>query len=69
MTKKTTRPELESWDALNKAIMDMDEAQAQVLLKYELAGKKRSQFVKRIHSRINKVRAVRERKELGALIK
>ena len=66
MTKKKpiTRPELESWDALNSAIMQMDEAEAKVLLDHELKGRKRSQFVKRIHSRINKLRADRERDEL-----
>lgn len=64
--KPATRPELESWEALNKAIMQMDEADAKVLLKHELAGRKRGQFVKRIHSRINKLRADRERQELEA---
>lgn len=62
--KPITRPELASWEALNAAIMQMDESQAQELLNAELAGRKRAQFVKRIHSRINKVRADRERAEL-----
>lgn len=66
--KPITDPALMSWGALNESIMQMDENQAQALLKKELAGRKRSQFVKRIHSRINKLRADRERAELEAKI-
>ena len=62
--KPITDPALASWDALNAAVMQMDEKQAQALLKKELAGRKRTMFVKRIHSRINKLRADRERAEL-----
>lgn len=64
--KPITDPALASWDALNAAIMEMDEKQAQALLKKELVGRKRTMFVRRIHSRINKLRADRERKELEA---
>lgn len=62
--KPITDPNLASWEALNAAIMQMDEQQARALLKKELNGRRRSQFLKRIHSRINKVRADRERAEL-----
>ena len=62
--KPIKRPELKSWEALNSAIMKMDEAEAKVLLQHELKGRKRGQFLKRIHSRINKLRADRERLEL-----
>lgn len=66
--KPITDPRLASWDALNEAIMQMDEAESKVLLQKELKGRKRSQFVKRIHSRINKLRADRERLELEGQI-
>lgn len=63
--KKVTNPALLSWDALNEAIMGTeDEKACQALLDEELKGRKRQQFVNRIHSRINKLRAHRERAEL-----
>lgn len=64
--KPVTNPALQSWLALNDAIREADEAVCQSLLKEELKGRKRKQFIKRIHSRLNKVRADRERQELGA---
>lgn len=58
-------PALTTWDNLNEFVMETDDESAlQKLLKEELAGRKRAQFVKRIHSRLNKVRADRERAEL-----
>jgi hypothetical protein len=60
-----TKQVLETWISLNEAIMEADEKQCQQLLKAELAGKKRKAFVLRIHSRLNKIRADRERAELG----
>ena len=65
--KPVTNPALQSWPALNDAIREADEAVCQHLLKEELKGRKRKQFIKRIHSRLNKVRADRERIELSAL--
>lgn len=65
MKKSVTNPALLSWLALNDAIREADEAACQVLLKEELRGRRRKQFIKRIHSRLNKVRADRERAELG----
>jgi len=56
---------LATWVALNDALRDANEATCQALLKAEKAGKKRQQFLKRIHSRLNKVRADRERAELA----
>lgn len=66
MKKEITNPTLVSWIALNKVIRKADEPTCEKLLKEELAGRSRSQFLKRIHSRLNKVRADRERKELEA---
>lgn len=57
---------LRSWNALNDAVRGADEATCEALLKEELKGKRRKQFIKRIHSRLNKARADRERAELEA---
>lgn len=65
MKKPVTNPQLRSWLALNDALRLANEAACQALLKEELRGRKRRQFIKRIHSRLNKVRADRERLELG----
>lgn len=63
--KPITNPMLRSWVELNEAVMDSEnEVMLQKLLKEELNGRKRAKFVTRIHSRINKLRADRERKEL-----
>lgn len=66
MKKPVTIPALQSWLALNDALREADEATCEGLLKEELKGRKRKQFIKRIHSRLNKVRADRERAELEA---
>lgn len=63
--KEITNPALETWIALNDALRDADEELCQELLDEELAGRKRQQFIKRIHSRLNKARADKERKRLG----
>lgn len=66
MSKKPIdNPALKSWIALNDVLRDAGEELCQDLLDEELTGRKRKQFIKRIHSRLNKVRADRERKELG----
>lgn len=66
MKKSITNPSLQSWLALNDAIRNADEAQCESLMKEEMKGRKRKQFIKRIHSRLNKVRADRERVEFNA---
>jgi hypothetical protein len=48
------------WDDLNDALRNADLSVAEALLKVET----RKQFVLRIHSRINKLRAEQERKTL-----
>jgi hypothetical protein len=68
MKKPVTNPALQSWLALNDVLREADEPMCQALLKEELKGRKRKQFMKRIHSRLNKVRADRERLELGAQV-
>lgn len=65
MKKKPIKnPALQSWLALNQELSEADENRCASLLKEERAGRKRRQFLKRIHSRLNKVRADRERVEL-----
>lgn len=66
MKKEVENPALQTWIGLNDELRDADEARCQELLDEELTGRRRKQFIKRIHSRLNKVRADRERKELGA---
>jgi hypothetical protein len=68
MKKLVTNPALQSWLALNDVLRNADESVCQALIKEELKGRKRKQFIKRIHSRLNKVRADRERLELGAQV-
>ena len=55
---------LENWMSLTTAVSDMGENECQVLLKREKAFKRRRMFMLRIHSRINKIRAERERTEI-----
>ena len=60
-------PELLTWRALNDAVRHANEKTCKTLLMKELKGLKRQRFISRIHSRLNKVRADRERKELRSI--
>jgi hypothetical protein len=62
--KKINHPDLSSWENLNDALRDADEVFCKKLLKLEQEGRRRKQFLLRIHSRLNKVRADAERAEL-----
>lgn len=64
MKKPIKNPSLLSWIALNAFLMQADEVACAALLKEEQRGRRRAMFLKRIHSRLNKVRADRERSEL-----
>lgn len=55
---------LVSWEGLNRTLQSANEETCKELLAREIAHKKRKQFLLRIHSRLNKVRAQRERAEL-----
>lgn len=55
---------LRSWNALNASLTSADEKACKELLLIETKGRNRNAFKKRIHSRLNKVRAERERKEI-----
>lgn len=61
---KPTKDVLRTWRALNQAMQTADEEDCNMLLKEELRTAKRLPFVLRIHSRMNKIRASRERREL-----
>ena len=56
-----------TWQVLNLALLNADEQLANQMLDAEKAGKKRTRFMLRIHSRINKLRADRERIEIERL--
>jgi len=59
---------LSTWDRLNHVIMDLDnEEDLRLLLDRELTDRKRGMFAFRIHSRLNKMRAARERAEILAV--
>jgi len=56
-------PALRTWLGLNDALRGANEELCQELLDIELHNRNRRQFVRRIHSRLNKARADRERRE------
>ncbi len=54
-----------TWNSLNDALRDADEKVCQAFLKAELSRREpRPKYLLRMHSRLNKVRADRERAEL-----
>lgn len=56
---------LRSWKGLNEHLTTADESECERLLKLELKGPRKSKTILyRIHSRLNIVRAHRERAEL-----
>ena len=56
--------DLSSWQTLNAALRTCTEKYAGELLAAEIKGKRRANHLRRIHSRINKLRAMRERRAL-----
>lgn len=67
LSKAKVDATLATWDTLNTALMGVvNEDGLRQLIDAELAGKRRVKFVLRVHSRLNKVRAHRERRELLA---
>jgi hypothetical protein len=63
MSKPAINP-LSSWVAMNEALKVLSEKDCWKLLEQEKNGRKRAQFMLRIHGRANKLRAERERREL-----
>ena len=62
--KKRETVASKDWKVLNDFLRTCDEAGALQKLKEEKRGQKRETFMLRIHSRLNKLRADRERNEL-----
>lgn len=58
------KAEKTGWEILNDRLRSATEEEARSILQEELKGNRRMQFLMRIHSRLNKVRAIRERAEL-----
>lgn len=69
MAKKIVKPKatevLRTWHTLNAVLTSMDEEECRHLLAMEQRHQGRTRFLRRIHSRINRVRAQRERREIG----
>jgi hypothetical protein len=63
MSTKAPGP-LSNWDQCNDFLRACTEKQASELLAKEKKGSRRIQYLLRIHSRINVLRAKRERSEL-----
>lgn len=57
---------LKSWGNLNTYLRDASVSDCERLLKSEANGKNRLSFLRRVHSRLNKVRADNEREKLEA---
>lgn len=55
---------LATWAALNAALRTMNERDAVYLLEWEKQTRRDTKVLLRIHSRLNKLRAEREREEI-----
>lgn len=60
---------LKNWTTLNQALRTADEDYCDILMRQETMGKARKQFLFRIHSRLNKVRADQERERIRGILK
>lgn len=67
MKEEITNPVLQTWISLNEFLRTANEAECWKLLAEEQNGRKRSEILRRIHCRLNRVRAVRERTMLETL--
>ncbi len=65
---KAVHEALSSWDNLNAFIATADEEACVWTMHEEMQGKRRMMFVLRIHSRVNKLRAHREREKLRRMV-
>lgn len=64
MKTPTIEEALHSWHTLNAALRGCTEAYAGKLFVAEMKGERRPQMLRRIHSRINRLRAERERSKI-----
>ena len=65
---KVSTAAYQTWEELNSVMKVADEKDCWMALKTELKGPRRQEFVYRIHSRLNRVRAHRERDDLQAVL-
>lgn len=63
-TQEAPADVLDNWEKCNEFLRDATEDQAKGLLAAEKRGKRRVQYLLRIHARYNRERARRERSEL-----
>lgn len=66
LSKKQISETLSNWVACNEFLKTCSEEDAIALLAAEQQGKRRVQYLMRVHSKMNKERARRERSELLA---
>lgn len=57
---------LKTWEGLNSYLKTATVSDCERLIQSEVKGKHRLSFVRRIHSRLNKVRAMNERDEISS---
>lgn len=55
---------LENWAVLNENVQNLDEETLSELIEKEKHGEARPQFLIRLYGRYNKLRTIRERKEI-----
>ncbi len=55
---------LKNWVSLGQVVKNITEEQAQAMIDHELATKRRTTFVVRLHQKLTALRAERERAEL-----
>jgi hypothetical protein len=60
---KSSELENTTWEELKRLIMDATEEECAQMLVQETAGLKRTEYLRRIHGRMNKLRIERERGE------
>lgn len=65
MNQRAVKKALTNWVTLNAALAKATEEDCETLLFEEQRGLSRLSLISRIHSRYNKLRAERERNELG----
>jgi hypothetical protein len=53
------------WHDFNRDLAKLTEEQLRKMLELELAGKNRSSYIERIHTRFNNARIAREKQELA----
>jgi hypothetical protein len=55
---------LTTWELLNTALLHATEGECRDLINKEIKGRKRRMFLLRIYSRLNRIRAQRERADI-----